>query len=586
MLEALHLVADASRLLDKGNPQKAESTWLRAVQIDPRCSLGWMALTEFYESEKRVQDGLRALSRWMATSERTAQTLFNQGSKSCALHNYEQGKPLLLEALQMDASLKIPVEEALAKVDCLQKNWEQAILRCNEILKANPDNLEALRVRFSCWNAISFVPEEVADHRHLLRVKPDVERHSRLLFMLNYLAQTTPEQIYEESVQWSKLYADPLAAEILPHSNRPDPERRLKVAYLSPDLYTHAIMKLLPVVFEKHDHENFEVFAYSLSHRQDEFTEYVQQKFENRFVELPLCRKTIADRVRSDGIDILVDLAGHTMHTDAYLAFATKPAPVQVSWLGVLSTTGLKTMDYFLGDAYIPCPGTEHLFTEKAYRLPRAGCAYRPPGDPGVSDPPCIKNGYITFGCYNAPRKVTVEVAKVWSIILHLNPGSKLHFKYHALDQEIAQRRIRGWFADYGIPMDRLMFEGDSPPLVYLARYGEIDISLDPFPYHGGTTTLDALWMGVPVVSLSGRLTVSCSGVSNLTALGLPVAKTIEEYVAQANQLARDMPHTPNMRREIRARMLQSDLLDEQGLVRALETAYREMWRTWCAQRS
>lgn len=581
-LDALQLAYSGTRFLEQGESENAERAWHEAVRVDAQCALAWSLLTDFYENRDRKKEAVESLRHWIATCERKPETLFMLANRSCALKEYAQGRELAREALRLDSSLKFEVDLLIAKADQLLGDWEHAILTANEILKIDPKNLVALKVRYYAWYCLGWVPEEIADHRRYLELQPDIERHSRLLFMLNYAPDTTPELVYEESVHWSNLYAEPLVPEIKPHRNKPDPERRLKVAYISPDLRTHAIMKLLPAVFEKHDDERFEIFAYSVDTKEDQFTQYVKETTKN-FVHLPLSRQAIAERVSRDEIDILVDLAGHTMHTDAYLAFATKPAPIQVSWLGILSTTGLRTMDYFVGDAYLPCPGTEHLFTEKVYRLPRPLAAYRPPGDPGLGPPPCLKNGYITFGCFNDPRKITADVAKVWAILLHLNPGAKLILKYQFLEREICQRRIRGWFAEYGISMDRLIFEGKSKAMEYLGRYNTIDIALDPFPYNGGTTTFDTLWMGVPLVSLCGRLAVACSGASNLSALGLPVAKTIDEYISLANQLARDMPNTPRIRQHIREALIKSPLMDEVGLVRALEDAYRDMWRTWCA---
>ena len=230
----------------------------------------------------------------------------------------------------------------------------------------------------------------------------------------------------------------------------------------------------------------------------------------------------------------------------------------------------------------MPCPGTEHLFTEKVYRLGRSVANYRPPGDPGVAPSPYFRNGYITFGCYNNPRKITMEMVKVWSILLHLHPDAKLILKYRFLEREIVQRHLKTWFADYAISSDRVVFEGASEPVEYLEKYANIDIALDPYPYNGGTTTMDALWMGVPIISLCGRSPVSCGGASLLSAVGLPVAKTIDEYIALANQLVRDIPTSPNIRQQIREAMLKSPLMDGLGM-RELERAYREMWRTWCA---
>ncbi len=567
--------------LDRGEVDKAEMIWLEAVKLDPSCSVAWSLLTDLFEQNKRTKEAVETLSRWIATSERSAENLFLLGNRSCTLKQYEQGKRLVKEALELDPSLKVKVGEVLAKASWLQGDWEQTALAINEVLQDDPDNLTALNVACVCWYVLALVPEEVAVQRRLLKLKPDIERHSRLLVQMSYLAETTPEEIYTESVRWSEIYADWLTEKIIPHGNTADPERVLKIGYISPDLNFHALTKVLPSVFENHDSEHFEVYIYSINTKKDEATEYLWSKTKN-YVDVPLNPDVIAQRMRADGIDILVDMGGHTMYGGTFLLFAMKPAPVQVSWLGVLSTTGLRTMDYFIGDAYMPCPGTEHLFTEKVYRLGRNLANYCPPADPGVAPSPYFRNGYITFGCYNNPRKITMEMARVWSILLHLHPDAKLIFKYRFLEREIVQRHLRNWFADCEISGDRLIFEGESEPVEYLAKYANIDIALDPYPYNGGTTTMDALWMGVPIVSLYGRSPVSCSGASLLSAVGLPFAKTIDEYISLANQLVRDIPVSPNIRQQIRAAMLKSPLMDGLGM-RELERAYREMWRTWCA---
>jgi predicted O-linked N-acetylglucosamine transferase (SPINDLY family) len=302
----------------------------------------------------------------------------------------------------------------------------------------------------------------------------------------------------------------------------------------------------------------------------------------DHFVELPAVRNEIADQVRADGIDILVDLAGHTMPTDALLAFALKPAPVQLTWMGSLATTGLTTMDYFVGDAQMPFPGTEHLFSEKVYRLPRTHCCYRPLVDPGLTPTPYFKNGYITFGSFNDTRKINRAVVKVWSVILHLHPDSRLLFKYTNLEREIAQRRLREWFTEDGIAPDRLRFEGAGSPLNFLETIRETDIALDPFPYGGGTTTMETFWMGVPVISVAGRLAVANTGSSLLTSVGLPVAASLEQYVALAALMAKTIAEQPDLRARLRATLMRSALMDEAGMARAIENAYRDMWRDWC----
>jgi len=283
----------------------------------------------------------------------------------------------------------------------------------------------------------------------------------------------------------------------------------------------------------------------------------------------------------------LIDLAGHTTGP-TYLAFAMKPAPIQVSWLGVLSTTGMPAMDYFLGDAQMPDPTTDHLFTESVYRLPRSFFCFRPTDSVPVAPAPCWERGYITFGCFNNPKKAGREVVKLWSAILHLVPGSRLLMKWHQMESGLKRQSIQQWFAEDGIPSERLEFAGASTTTQYLQEYSRIDIALDPFPYNGGSTTLDSLWMGVPLVTLTGRMPVQRMGASVLTAVGLPelIAQTPEQYVKAALYLSGLIPKMPNLRRDVRKMMLSSPLMDEIGIVRDVENAYREMWRNWCRTRS
>ena len=561
-LDAWQLAYRGAALLDAQSLDECIATLYQAVEVDPECNLAWTLLSDALEKAKKLNEAIEALSRAVATSKRAPADLIALSHRSMQLQQFDQARNLAYEAREVEPSLTILASLIIARADHGLGDWEHAIQVASEVLQADPDNLDALWLRFVCWYCIASVPDEVEDHRHYIRVKPDVERHSRLLFMLNYLAHTTPEQVYEESVRWSDLYAEPLAGEIQAHRNKPDPDRRLKIAYISPDLRTHAIMKLLPAVFEKHDPEAVEVYAYSVATKGDALTDYVRRTTQH-FVDLPLDRRIIADRIRHDQIDILIDLAGHSMDTKGYLAFATKPAPVQVSWLGILSTTGLRTMDYFIGDGHMPCPETEHLFTETVYRLPRTVCCYRPPCDYPVGVPPCLKNGYITFGSFNDPRKITQDVVRVWSLLLHLHPDAKLLLKYENLEREIVQRRFRQWFSGFGIAHDRVLYEGKHRAPEYLMRYRAVDIALDPFPYNGGTTTLDSLWMGVPIVTLCGRLPVACSGASSLSAIGLPVATTVDEYVAIASELVRAMPTSPDIRRRIRQAMTDSPLSDE-----------------------
>jgi protein O-GlcNAc transferase len=486
----------------------------------------------------------------------------------------------LAAALALDSKLADAVHSLFARMLWTEQKWPEAIAAADVALASNPRNFLALIVRSRCCSALSRMPEASESNRRALEIAPHAEFHSQLLFEMNLLEDTTPETLFAEARRWDSLYAAPLAPRMIAHANDPDPDRRLKVGYVSSDLHQHAIMKFLPPVLERHDRSQFEVFVYATGAKSDHCTEQIRTSADNFYsIQDP---ESLAERVRSDRIDVLVDLAGHTMGR-AYLAFALKPAPVQVSWQGVLVSTGLSAMDYFLGDAQMPLPGSEHLISETVYRLPRVFCCYRPSADVPVAPAPCLNDGLITFGCFNNPQKITREAVRLWSAILHLAPGSRLLLKYSNLENPAVHEHLGRWFAEDGIAADRVIFEGASPPAEYLSAYARIDVALDPFPYNGLTITLDALWMGVPVVTLAGRLPVQRAGASALTAAGFPglVASSPEDYWKLALHVAQVARQSPALRGTIRAALRASPLMDEVGLVRSLEDAFREMWRAW-----
>lgn len=514
-----------------------------------------------------------------------AREQFRLGSAYEKQGDYALARRHLAAALKIDPSIEAPVQSLLARVSWMEGKWIEALAAADRALEVDPSCFLAHVVRSRCCSALGRMPEADASNRSALAISPHVEFHSYLLFEMNYLSATTPEQLYAEGRRWDALYAQPLRSRIRPHPNLPDPDRRLKIGYVSPNLYHHPVLKFLPPVFEHHNRSDFELFVYAVGSNFDEMTEHFRRNVEN-FIPVQGADK-IAQRVRADGIDILVDLAGHTMGPD-YLVFALKPAPIQVSWLGSLSTTGMWTMDYFLGDAGMPCPGTEHLFSEIVYRLPRSVCCYRPLVRAPLAPPPCLERGHITFGSFNNPRKITREVVELWSRILLEVPKSRLMLKYHGLDLEEIGGRFRGWLTEAGAPAERVFFSGPSSARAYLDAYADVDIALDPFPYNGGTTSLDALWMGLPVVTLCGRLAVQRIGASLLSAAGLTdlIAATPEQYLKIALSLARALPKSPEMRRNFREALKSSPLMDETGFVRDLEEAYRNMWRAWCQTRS
>ena len=355
-------------------------------------------------------------------------------------------------------------------------------------------------------------------------------------------------------------------------------DRRLRIGYVSSDFVSHAVSVFFEPLSQHHDRARFEIHCYHNAYSTDDVTERLRRTAEHFAMVAPWSDDELAERIRRDGIDILVDLNGHTAH-NRLLMFLMKPAPVQVSWLGYLGTTGLDTMDYRLTDATADPPGrTEWQHTETLWRLPASLWCYQPySAAPPVGELPFLRNGYITFGSLANPGKVNGTAIRWWSRVLHAVPESRLML----MGSPLATRtdEIRQMFDACGITRDRITYLGTQSTAGYLQRYNEVDIALDTSPYSGGTTTCDALWMGVPVVTLAGERSVSRSAASILATAGLHecVCADAGEYVGRAAALASDPSSLARLRASLRDQLKASALLDPVRFARAVEEAYVSM---------
>jgi predicted O-linked N-acetylglucosamine transferase (SPINDLY family) len=353
---------------------------------------------------------------------------------------------------------------------------------------------------------------------------------------------------------------------------------------MSGDLRQHSVAYFLEPVLAHHDRRAVEVHAYATGLTQDAVTDRLQGLVDHWTGCTGLSDDALAGRIRSDGIDILVDLSGHT-GGNRLRVFARKPAPVQVTYLGYAATTGLSAMDYRLTTAVVDPPGQEAYHSEALYRLPRSLWCYRPSAEaPEVNrETPAARHGVITFGSMNNIAKVSPETVALWGEILRRLPGSRLVMT--SVPEGSVRATLTERFAAVGVEGPRLVLHGKLPAERFWEVLGGIDIGLDPFPYNGTTTTCETLWMGVPVVTLEGSSAVARSGVALLSLAGLPelIARDEPGYVRIALDLARDLPRLSALRAGLRPRLAASPLRDEPGFTRELEEAYRAMWRRWCA---
>jgi protein O-GlcNAc transferase len=426
--------------------------------------------------------------------------------------------------------------------------------------------------------------DALACFRRAVHLQPDfVQADSNLLHTLLFSPDYDSAAIYDEHRRWNRQHAEPLARSIRSHDNDPSPERRLRIGYISPDFRDHCQIFYTVPLFSTHDHENFEICCYADVPAPDEATNRLQSYADLWRNIAGLTDEQVANMIRQDGIDILVDLTMH-MARSRLLVFAHKPAPVQVCWLAYPGTTGLSTIDYRLTDPHLDPHGQSvSHYSEESIRLPDTFWCYDPlVSEPAVNPLPALKNGYITFGCLGSFGKVNAPTLKLWARVLRAVVSSRLILLARAGQHRENALSI---LAREGITSDRVTFVANRPRLQYLELFHQIDVGLDTLPYNGHTTSLDSYWMGVPVVTLAGQTVVGRAGVCQLTNLGLTelIAWSPEAWVHTILELARDLPRLSMLRATLRERMRKSPLMDGPRFARHVEAAYRNMWQRWCS---
>ena len=420
-------------------------------------------------------------------------------------------------------------------------------------------------------------------YRRAIEIRPDLSQlHSNLLLTLHYHAELSPADLLNEHRAWAERHVTPLEPARRPHPNTAEPDRRLRIGYVSPDFREHPVARFMLPLLREHDRRQFEVFAYSDVASPDPVTAMVRRYMDHWRDVAGLGDAALAEAVRADGIDILVDLAAHSGH-NRMLTFARKPAPAQVTYLAYCSTTGVDAIDYRVTDRFLDPPGEASHYTETSLHLPHCyWCYSAPPLGRTVAERIA---GPPTFGCLNNFAKVTDATLELWTRLLVRVPEARLLIYARAEPhRERVRRALRAARLDEG----RAAFVGYQSLADYLETYREIDVGLDPHPYGGGTTSCDALWMGVPVVTLAGRTAVSRAGTTLLRNVGLDdlVARNAEQYVELAAQLIRDADRLAELRRELRARLESSPLMDAPQFTRDFEAALKTAWRAWCASRA
>jgi protein O-GlcNAc transferase len=447
----------------------------------------------------------------------------------------------------------------------------------------DPNFAEAHSNRGNQLKSAGRLDDAIASYRKAVDLKPEFsEAHSNLICTLQYHPAYDSGAIREELCRWNDRHAAPLKKSIRPHENSRDPARRLRIGYVSPDFRQHVVGHNLLPLFREADHRVLEIFSYSNVAREDGLTRQFQGYSDVWRDIAGMATAGAAEQIRQDKIDILVDLALHTANNRLGI-FALKPAPVQVTFAGYPGSTGVEAIDYRLSDRYLDPPDSSAgPWNEQTIRLPNSFWCYDPPfSDLDVNSLPADAVGHVTFGCLNDFCKVNDQVLRTWALVLAKIAESRLMI---LCPEGSHRQRVLEFLRCAGVDSSRVELIAPRPRREYLELYHRIDIALDTIPYNGHTTSLDSLWMGVPVVTLIGNTVVGRAVFSQLTNLNLTelIADSPAKFVQIAAALARDLPRLSEMRRTLRPRMAVSPLCDARRFARNIEAVYRQIWLAWC----
>lgn len=506
---------------------------------------------------------------------------------------WNKSEALLKEAVELvDEKNKFEVKKTLVyplmKNASRQDNYSfaEGMQIAQEVLEQNP---EGVQENFNLANLYMemAMPEKAMPYfdKGLKRDGYNPNSESSSIFNSLYLEDMTPAQYKQRIDTWSEKYERPLADHTFTFEANPDPDKRLRIGFVSPDLGLHPVGYFLKQIFPLFDQEQFKIHCYLSQNLHDEFSIFFEKHSSVWRNVTDLNHEQLSKTIHEDGIDILIDLAGHSSG-NRLLSFGHRPAPIQMSWLGFAGSTGLKSIDYRLTDRITEPPEFQAYSSEKLLYLPNGFHCYRPQyGFPEVSASPCEKNGFVTFGSYNNFCKVSPTTMELWSRILETVPNSQLQIKGRHLRCKEAREQFHEFFTSKGVDLNRIkVLPFFTSNYEHLESYSGVDIALDTTPYNGTTTTCEAMYMGVPVIALLGNAHVSRVSASLLTQVGLTdfIAKSLDEYVAIAAQKAANTEELVKRRKTLREQMKASPLYNAEQFTNNLQNTFREVWQKYC----
>jgi len=581
-LDALIHLGNA--LKGRGDAEAAAACYRRALELDPAAPAALNNLGNLLQAAGRLTEAETLYRRLLAAHADHPGALGNLGSVLQSLGRFDEALACYHRALEIAPDDPIACHNLATALKRLNRLGE-AVAWHRRALELDPDYPEALSGLGAALQAQGHVAEAVSFYERALELAPGFpEPLNHLMFALNALPEVTSADLLAAARHWTARWpAVPAAAG---HANRPDPDRPLRIGYVSPDFRHHPVGYFLTAVLDHHDPAAVEIHCYSNSRVVDDITRRIQGAAKGWRDLLAIDDAAAAELIRADGIDILVDLSGH-MADHRLTLFQGRPAPVQATWLGFFCSTGLDAIDHIIADPTIIPVEDEGCYSERVWRLP--GCYLCFDGGPidlPAMPMPAGEGGPITFGCLNRRDKLSQPTIEAWAEILRRVPPAQLLLKTAGFSDETTRAEMLAAFDRLGIGAERLVIEGETPRRAHLQAYHRVDLALDPFPYTGATTSAEALWMGVPLVTLRGRTFVGRVSASMLQAIGRRelIAETVEAYVDLAVALANDRPRLAALRHGLRA-ATRTGLGDGAGFARALEAIYRAQWREWCRRR-
>ncbi len=558
---------------------EAESSYRRAIELHPDFAIAWNNLGNALKRLGRFDEAIAAYRRAIQIDANFAEAHNNLG-------NSLRDRMQLTEAMSSYAtalSIKPDFADALnnrANVFRVQGKLDDAIASLNAALRIKPDLIDALNNLGNTYNAQGRLDEAIDCYDRALTLDPRYYTGlSNRIYTMLFSDRFDAAAILAQQQIWDARYAKPLA----PASDRAiavdaHTTRRLRIGYVSPDFRDHVIGRNLVPLFREHDHQRFEIFCYANQLVSDSLTPRFRS-YADHWREIGgMSDDDAVAMIRADRIDILIDLALH-MGNNRLLTFARKPAPVQGTFAGYPGGTGLSAIDFRLTDPYLDPPENDSHYVERSIRLPHSFWCYDPLGcDVAASDLPAGRNGHVTFGCLNNFCKITPRTIELWSRVLRVKRDARLIL---LSDPGSHRQMTRDQFERLGVDPNNIEFVDRQERDDYLRLYHRIDIGLDTFPYNGHTTSLDSLWMGVPVVTLIGETAVGRAGFSQLSNIDLKdlAAANDEQFVKIAVELARDLDRLAGLRASLRQRMEKSPLMDAKSFARGIESAYLQMWQ-------